>query len=472
MILQSLVELYENLLNDEDSGISKRGWCVAKVSHCLCIDEGGNLLEILPLYNEVTRGKKMVSVPASLQVPEQKKRTSGVLANFLCDSASYLLGFCVKEEKDKETGEKTLKVKVEADKFKASCDEHRKILCSCSGRIAKAVLAFFDSWDINGTSTHPLIVDRLREICDSNNFVFRVNGLYAHCDEEIIRAWDNFALNGEVTENTELRQCLVTGLEKQPIERLHPSIKGVKGGQSSGASLVSFNCNCSESYGCDGGQGLNSPVSKYAAFAYGTALKYLLSQSQYVKFIGDATIVFWSEKDNKKLSGIFSACSFGDEKVSDDLSAFLDHIVKGDSVDVDGIEINPEEKFYILGLSPNGGRLSVRFFLVNTFGEVIRNLQAHQERLRIIRPQWEVDAILPIWKILKATVNPKSKDTSSSPLMSGSLFKAVLNNNNYPASFYLNILLRVFADKDVDYVKAASIKAYLLKNHNEKWRNV
>lgn len=34
--------------------------------------------------------------------------------------------------------------------------------------------------------------------------------------------------------------CLVTGKDK-PVAILHPKIKGVKGAQSSGASLVSFN---------------------------------------------------------------------------------------------------------------------------------------------------------------------------------------------------------------------------------------
>lgn len=34
-----------------------------------------------------------------------------------------------------------------------------------------------------------------------------------------------------------------------------------------GSSLVSFNASAYESYGHDGEQGLNSPVSEYAAFA-------------------------------------------------------------------------------------------------------------------------------------------------------------------------------------------------------------
>ena len=465
MILQSLVKLYEDLLNNEDSGICKSGWSVAKVSHRLCINLNGELLQVLPDRDKAKRGKKIVEVPKSLQVPEQKKRTSGVLANFLCDSSSYILGLSA----NKKTGE----IMVDEARFRASCNEHHKILDKCSGVVAKAVLAFFDNWDINKAAQHPSIEKCLKEILNSSNFVFYINGIYAQDDDEIKAAWENFALSAGTDEDVRLKQCLVTGRAQQVIERLHPSIKGVTGAKSSGAALISFNCACSESYGCDGGQGLNAPVSKYAAFAYGTALNYLLSQSNSKFIVGDATVVFWSEKDNKKMSDVFDSCINGDEeKVSDTLAAVLEKVVKGESADIDGIEIDPEENFYILGLSPNGARVSVRFFLVNTFGNIIRNLQAHQERLNIIRPEWEENSILPIWKVLRATVNPSSKDSSSSPLMSGMFFKAVLNDNDYPASFYLNILLRVFADKDVDYVKAASIKAYLLKNHYERWRNI
>ena len=78
-------------------------------------------------------------------------------------------------------------------------------------------------------------------------------------------------------------RCLVTG-EEGPIAILHPSIKGVMGAQSSGASLVSFNAPAFESYGKESardnqGQGRNAPVGKYAAFAYGAALNYMVGRT-------------------------------------------------------------------------------------------------------------------------------------------------------------------------------------------------
>jgi hypothetical protein len=55
--------------------------------------------------------------------------------------------------------------------------------------------------------------------------------------------------------------CLVTG-ERGPVARLHPSIKGVWGAQTAGASIVSFNLDAFTSYGHE--QGDNAPVSEAA----------------------------------------------------------------------------------------------------------------------------------------------------------------------------------------------------------------
>ena len=81
---------------------------------------------------------------------------------------------------------------------------------------------------------------------------------------------------------------------RAPLARLHPSIKGVRGAQSSGASIVSFNLDAFTSYGKE--QGENAPVSEDAAFAYTTALNHLLRPGSRNRVqIADASTVFWAE---------------------------------------------------------------------------------------------------------------------------------------------------------------------------------
>ena len=120
--------------------------------------------------------------------------------------------------------------------------------------------------------------------------------------------------------------------------------------------------------------------------------------------------------------------------------------------------------FYILGLSPNAARLSVRFFLRNSFGAFLRNVQAHQQRLKIIRPSYDKFDIIPLWKLLSETVNQNSRDKSPIPNMSGEVLRAILTNTRYPASLLNGVILRIRAEHAITPGRAAILKAYYLKN--------
>ena len=98
--------------------------------------------------------------------------------------------------------------------------------------------------------------------------------------------------------------CLVTG-NYGPISRIHRSIKGVPGAQSSGAALVSFNAPAFESYGKE--QSYNAPVGKYAEFAYTTALNYLLGQEEYRFQLGDTKSGILGRKWRRGISGFFAS---------------------------------------------------------------------------------------------------------------------------------------------------------------------
>lgn len=274
---------------------------------------------------------------------------------------------------------------------------------------------------------------------------------------------------------------MVTGKENQPIAILHPSIKGVPGAQSSGASIVSFNERSFESYGNDKAQGLNAPVSEYAAFAYGTALNYLLNDRQHTHTIGGTTLVYWSEKAKSAYQDIFDTFLIGGfAGISDqDLERIITNIQRGIPADLENVVIDPQEPFYILGLSPNAARLSVRFFLRNSFGEILKCIDKHQEQMSICKADWEKE-IIPLKWILKETANSHSTDSAASPLLAGALFRSIFTDGLYPVAVFQNIMLRIFADRDevtskgttikkINYVKAAFIKAYLLRNHKQRW---
>lgn len=470
MILSALVHLYEELC--KQGKIQAEGWGIAKVTHRILLDKEGHLCGIISARKKVQRGKKEIEVPCEMCVPLPVTRSSGVKANFLCDNSSYFLAVDAKG-----------KVQRTIQCFEAAKELHHQVLERCHSPVAKAILHFFDTWGSDKAGKDSSIQENLEDIIAGRNFVFQVDGVDAIEDEEIRRSWENFQGTSQAGKDSIslTGQCLITGAENQKIALLHPKIKGVHGAKTMDRNLVSFNEPSFCSYGKDKKQGENSPISEHAAFAYGTALNQLLADQRHTQVIGDTTIVYWSEHGISACQD-FMMSFLGNHAGIDDhtLDTIVTHMRNGLPVDLEGVEISPDEPFYILGLSPNAGRISVRLFLRNTFSKLVTNLSLHQERMKLEGPSWEKQNI-PLWKTLKATVNPNGKEQAASPLLSGSLFRAVLQDTKYPASAFQNILLRIFADQDkaaeggrpaiekISHTKAAFIKAYLLKNSKEHW---
>lgn len=461
MILQALVKYYETLL--KQGKVEEPGWSAAKVSAEIQLDEEGKLLGILSLQNEVQRGKKTVLTDPLLQVPEVFKRSSGVRPNFLYDGSSYFFGV-----DNKGNPKRSIQC------FEAARTFHHQLLDGCDSPVAQGVLKFLDSWQPDKAEENPVFQQNRDAIVGASGLVFAVNGQEAQQDSEIRRRWMDYKKEGG-GENSEKGQCLVTGKVAE-IALTHPNIKGVRDAQSMGAALVSFNAKSVESFGHEENQGLNAPVSEYAAFAYTTALNQLIREGNSL-LCGDTTVVFWAQSAEPLYQQVymnFLNPSGTGENREQTVKAVLEKILQGVAADVDGITLSSDEPFYVLGLAPNAARLSVRFFWQNTFGVTLKHLQNHQDRLKIVRPAWEKDrgAYLPLWRLLKESVNPNATKKQALPLLAGSLLRSILQDAPYPEAMYRQFLLRIKAesgDAKISYPRGAFVKAYLLKNHQEKW---
>ena len=128
-----------------------------------------------------------------------------------------------------------------------------------------------------------------------------------------------------------------------------------------------------------------------------------------------------------------------------------------------------------MGLSPNAARISVRFFLRNTFGNFIRNYEKYFREFEIVKPSFDTRVNPPLWQILQETANKNAKDKAASPLLGGAVLRSILAGTKYPEALYQNTLLRAKADQDnpdknitkISRIKAAIIKAYLMRNKKE-----
>lgn len=450
MILQALVEYYEILA--KKGKVSRLGWCQAKVSYAINLSEEGEILGISSRKVEEMRGKKAVWVPTSLTVPEMVTRSSGVAANFLCDNAKYMLGV-----DSEETGQRVMNC------FQATKEKHQEILQYAQGKMARAILLFFQNWDPRIAAENPIIRENWEELTEGGNLIFCMGIKDAQDDQEIQECWERYK---EQMSGGEDGICLVTG-KRDEISRIHKVIKGVPGAQSSGASLVSFNAPAFESYGKE--QSYNAPVGKYAEFAYTTALNYLLAQREYTLQIGDAMVGYWAETGKDQYQrGFFDTLmpSKDNQKI---LRNIFDSLKEDTKIYFEDIELDPSQKFYILALAPNAARLVVRFFYEDSFGNILHNIAKHYERLKIVKPTWEEQDYLGIRDMLNETVNQNSKDKTPIPNMSLMVLQAILSGNRYPESLYADTLIRIRADsgdKKVNWKRAAIIKAFLIQNFN------
>lgn len=454
MILQALTKHYETLL--DQGKVFKPGWCRAKVSYALDIDTNGSLLGIISLKQEEIRGKKTTWVSQFIEVPEMVARSSGVSANFLCDNSKYMLGI------DSDGTGKRIK-----ECFEAAKEKHRKILESVDNEAAKAIINFFERWEPEKAKEHPELLEKWEDITAGGNLIFYVGADYAQKNEEIKHAWEK-SRESEGAKNESVESiCLVTG-KKTEISRIHNTIRGVQGAQSSGAALVSFNAPSFESYGKE--QSYNAPVGKYAAFAYTTALNYLISRRDYVITLGDTTVVFWAEEGEEIYQKTFLDFIEPQEDNQEVLKGVFKNLQMGQAIDIEGIKINPEQKFYILGLAPNAARLSVRFFHQDSFGNILSNLQKHYKRMEIVRPAWDNWEYPGVWRMLMETVNQKSKDKKPHSNMAASVLEAILSNRRYPESLYSNTLIRIRAEQGkITRGRASIVKAHLIRNYENQW---
>ncbi|MBS6283377.1 MAG: type I-C CRISPR-associated protein Cas8c/Csd1 [Oscillospiraceae bacterium] len=448
MILQALVKLYEDLT--AQGKIARPGWSPVQVSWALCLDAGGRLIQVIPLLEGQKNGG---STAQSMELPTPVARSVNIDSNFLWDHSGYLLGIDAKGKPERSR-----------QRFDACRRLHEQILDGVDSPISRAILAYFSQWQPARAAEHPALSDCLEEVRKGANLVFRVEGRFAQEDAAIRAAWQNHYNSGGDGPDM---QCLVTG-QMGPVARLHPAVKGVRGAQSSGASLVSFNAPAFCSYGRE--QSLNAPTGKYAAFAYTAALNHLLSDRAHVQRLGDTTVVFWAAGADPAYQAFSAAALFGGPPPAGLEEATLRAALKKLSrmERCAEVPLDPARPFYILGLSPNAARLSVRFFLRDCFGGFLSHVNAHHARMEIVRPANDPYETISLWALLQETVPQTVRDKSPSPVLAGATARAILSNTDYPAALLNGVMLRIRADRKITRGRAAILKAYYLKNpHTE-----
>jgi CRISPR-associated protein Csd1 len=483
MILQSLCKYYDILAADEACDIPQEGYSNAKISYALNISIEGDLKYIDTLKEPAEKGNKFF--PRIMTVPEQIKRSSGIESNFLCDNSKYIFGISKDKKEPIEIFEKH---------FEAFKTFNFAILENAEDDGAKAILNFLKKWNVQeAEETLKSLSQDYEDFLQGANFIFRLEDEheYIHNRKNIKDIWAKYKnknLKGEIA------QCLITG-KKTQIALLHENLKNIRGAQPAGAAIVSFNIPSFVSYGKK--QSYNAPVGLESAFKYTTVLNYMLQNDSKQKIqIGDATTVFWAEfekagKNPKYIDLVDGALNPSiksddkkteEEKLRDDdkeklIKDCFEALNQGKKLSDVIEDIEDETNFYILGLSPNNARVSVRFFHRDTFGTFMKNLKQHHEDLDLEGSRFEH---IPPWIILNETTIKNSSKDKPSPLLSGRLMNSIITGNKYPDDLYMAIIRRIQAEQDnkekktyfINHTRVAVIKAYLTRLRKKELQEV
>lgn len=451
MILHALNGYYERMLDTPDSGMPSFGTSMENISYALVLAEDGTVRDVEDLRE--SDGKK--ARPRKMPVPAAEKKASGIKANFLWDTTGYVLGHDGKGKQER------------TDRCHAAFVELVKSCCDDTDPGLKAVLAFLEG----NKGDEVIRRDDWPEICDTN-LVFRLDGVpgFIHDRPAARKAWQ-MCRASRGAERT--GQCLISGLEGQPLARLHPSIKGVRGAQSSGASIVSFNLSAFSSYGKD--QSFNAPVSQRAAFAYTTALNALTGDSRQKIIIGDATYVFWAACGNP-LETLFAdlfdppaeetaeaSALQDDPQTTGQIRGLLKALRDGRKATDFLPDLDEDVRFFILGLAPNAARLSIRFWEANSLGTLLKRVGRHYEQTNIVRQFDSEPEFPPLWRLLAQTAS-LGKTENISPVLAGGMARAILTGAPYPQNLLPVVLERIRAEHNVTYFRAALLKACLRRN--------
>lgn len=434
MILQALYDYYRRKQVDPDprNRLPAFGLEEKEIPFVLEIDADGRLVNLADTRSG--EGKKKTG--QRFLVPQGVKKTSGVAANLLWDTAEYVLGV--------DTRGKPERVAEQQAAFRARIESLPEAARNDPG--IRAVLTFLDRPDKSRLEAMQAWPDIL---AGNPVLSFRLHG-----DQELVCQHPAViaatAATGEETQADGI--CLVSG-DPAAIERLHPAIKGVWGAQTSGANIVSFNLDAFNSYGKN--QGANAPLGKPAAFAYTTALNHLLAKDSRQRMqVGDTSTVFWAEEAHE-LEDLFGEVMRDDPaRGTDALRALYAAVQSGKFAKGDA-----DTRFHVLGLAPNAARIAIRFWETATALELALRIQRHFDDIEMVHADYEPPH-LSLFRLLTG-IALLNKADNIPPNLGGEVMRAILEDLPYPAPLLNLAVQRCRAEQKPTYARAAAIKGYL-----------
>lgn len=489
MLINALCE-YENLRAKTDS--TSEGWENQPVHYRIILSPDGRIASIVDIppkkpykiYDK--KGKeKIIYNPQEILLPKRTQKP-GIESNYVEHRALYIFGL----NYDKESGKFTPEDKTDkAKKSHSAFVKHElEFMDGLDSPVCNAYRNFIESWVPENETENPELM-KLGKNIENAYFAFALGvgrlDFDLHDDAQLKEKY-NAILSAETkrqSESANTAVCEILG-QRLPVARLHDKV-AFPSGQPSGSQLISMNDTAFESYGKT--QSYNSNVSELAMKQYTSALKYLLGDPDHHIIIGKMTVIFFAMKENdtpecvrfvKSTSGVQSSL---DSTSEGDIKGAGEHIKSGVAPDTERLDsVDKNVTFYIAGFTPNGPRICQKFFLKDSFGNIVKNLQKHQDDLRIREDSKRQIYFSGIKKELlqpkKGSKSDKSSNDDVPPPLMSSIMHAAFTGSKYPDGMLATVIERIKRDSDDDknkFIKlndtrAGMIKACLVRKHREE----
>jgi len=464
MIISSLCEYYGYMA--KNGKVLRDGYSSIEITHLICLDENGELKEILSLGKK--EGKKDVYPDMLFPLRTQK---SGIDANFIEHRPLYIFGLNY-ENGSFVPEDKTHKAEKSHEAF---VKRNLAIVKEMKAPPVKAYGLFIEKWNPAEQTQNPCLL-ALGGGYSTARFAFCLSGRINEClqDEPEVKAkWEREFSESQDIDVSVTAVCPVYG-EELSVARLHDKIKGISGGQASGCLLVCFKNDSENSYGKK--QSYNSGISVRAMKEYTEALNYLLKSPEHHTYMDGMTVCYFALTDREDdyiqaLDFVFdfsSASSNKTEKENDaeNVEAALHGtaklISKGKRVDFSYFDrLDESVRYCIFGLVPNGSRIMVKFCYLDIFENLRKNIGKWHNDFsvgdQVGAPEFR--------RIRKQLLSPNTSDNLP-PDITECLLRSAVNGTPIPEKIFETVIRRIKTDSDTEKlhsIKLNDIRIGLLK---------
>lgn len=469
MILKALYDYYNRCGNLPASGMEEK-----EIGFVIVISKEGKFVRFEDCRIDNKQAKTYL-------VKKHVGRSSAVVANYLYDNSSYVLGYAENAKAKKDVEEQTTK---RSDKESACLEAFKEKVYSIykvypENNDLAAICKFYQQSKeeiLACISQDSLWEDIKKNLSKKySTFSFRIDG-----DLKIV-AEKKELLQLENSEDDNKRNgfCLITGNKGTTVDTTTATM--IPGSQAT-AKLVAFQVNSGyDSYGkkkCG-----NAPISKDAEFAYTTALNAMLQKGSHNKFgVGNRTFVFWAssnaEAAEQTEESLFGLLGFADDE-QDDPNARIEQVRKVFTSIYSGtLKTSLDDRFYILGLAPNSARIAVVYWSECSLKEFAEKILRHFDDMEIIDTRKDGKPYMGINSML-AAVTLNGKQSEATPNLPEAVVKSIFQGTPYPFTLFSACIRRIRAEsgnKDNNAIRIARmaiIKAYLNRiNDNNKKINI